>query len=353
MASSSWTIGLSGNWTTGANWSGGEPNSSIDAIINAYGTYTVTLATAAAANSLTLDDSGATLSETATGSLDMTGDLVIDAGRATLRGANTIGGVTLVSGILETANSGALGTGTFTFSGGELLGLSNESFTNQLAMTGDVTFAAADGKTLNQNATSWTFDASDPGSITFGRGGNDGTIVWHTISGTITNPGNVTVEIADGTVQAGDDTWAFLVDNAAMTQIDAGATLDMAGYGGDVDNLQGAGRIINSGGAATLSVIGGGTFSGVVSGAIALDLSSGALTLTGAQTYTGGTEIDSGATLQLGAGGTTGAISGDIEDDGTLIYDHSDALTIAAAISGTGNVVYEGATGGTNHRGDG
>src|ERR1700679_1119104 len=116
MASSSWTIGLSGNWTTGANWSGGEPNSSIDAIINAYGTYTVTLATAAAAHSLTLEDSVATLSGTATGSLDMPGDLVIDAGRATLRGANTIGGVTLVSGILQTMKRGALGTATFTFS---------------------------------------------------------------------------------------------------------------------------------------------------------------------------------------------------------------------------------------------
>jgi autotransporter-associated beta strand protein len=351
MASSSWTIGLSGNWTTGANWSGGEPNSSIDAIIGAFGTYTVTLSTAADANSLILDDSGATLSETATGSLDMTDGLFIDDGRAILRGANTIGdGVTLISGIVETANNGALGTGTFTFSGGELLGLSNESFTNTLTMTGDIAFAAAHGKTLNQDSTSWSFDASDPGSITFGRGGNDGMIVWHTVSGTVTNPAGLTVEIADGTVQGGDIEWGFLFGEAAKTQIDAGATLDVAGYNGVVDNLQGAGKIIDSGGAATFEVIGGGTFSGIVSGAIALDVNSGTLTLTGAQTYTSGTEIDSGATLQLGAGGTTGSISGDIEDDGTLIYDRSDALTIAAAISGAGSVVYEGAPGVTINR---
>jgi outer membrane autotransporter protein len=64
----------------------------------------------------------------------------------------------------------------------------------------------------------------------------------------------------------------------------------------------------------------------------------GTTMLTANSTYTGGTTIADG-TLQLGNGGTTGSINGDIADDGTLAFDRSDAaLTLAGVISGTGAV---------------
>ncbi len=64
----------------------------------------------------------------------------------------------------------------------------------------------------------------------------------------------------------------------------------------------------------------------------------GALILTGSNTYTGGTTIATG-TLQLGNGGTTGSILGDVANDGTLAFNRTDEVTFDGIISGTGNVV--------------
>ena len=59
--------------------------------------------------------------------------------------------------------------------------------------------------------------------------------------------------------------------------------------------------------------------------------------LTGANSYSGGTAIR-GGTLQIGAGGTSGSIGGDIENDGRLAFNRSDSVTFAGAISGLGAV---------------
>jgi outer membrane autotransporter protein len=63
----------------------------------------------------------------------------------------------------------------------------------------------------------------------------------------------------------------------------------------------------------------------------------GTLVLAQANTYTGGTTISNG-TLQLGEGGTSGSIMGDVANNGTLIFDRSDTSTFAGAISGAGAV---------------
>ena len=64
---------------------------------------------------------------------------------------------------------------------------------------------------------------------------------------------------------------------------------------------------------------------------------SGTLILNGANDYLGGTAISAG-TLQLGNGGATGGILGNVLDNGTLAFDRSDAVTFAGAISGVGAV---------------
>ena len=63
----------------------------------------------------------------------------------------------------------------------------------------------------------------------------------------------------------------------------------------------------------------------------------GTLTLTGANVYGGGTTIASGI-LQLGIGGTSGSILGNVANSGVLAFNRSDAVTFGGTVSGTGGV---------------
>ncbi|MNV15305.1 Antigen 43 precursor [compost metagenome] len=66
-------------------------------------------------------------------------------------------------------------------------------------------------------------------------------------------------------------------------------------------------------------------------------LGKGTLTLTADSQATGGTTIDGGV-LQLGNGGTTGTVLGDIEDNTGLAVNRSNTLTLDGDISGKGEV---------------
>ena len=77
------------------------------------------------------------------------------------------------------------------------------------------------------------------------------------------------------------------------------------------------------------------------SGGSLVKVGTGTLTLSGTNTYTGGTTI-SGGTLQLGNGGTSGSVVGNIVDDGVLAISRSDLITLAGVISGTGSLTQLG-----------
>jgi fibronectin-binding autotransporter adhesin len=64
---------------------------------------------------------------------------------------------------------------------------------------------------------------------------------------------------------------------------------------------------------------------------------SGTLTLTGENTYLGDTIIGLG-TLQLGDGGTSGSILGDVSNSGVLAFNRSDDVIFGGTIAGTGGV---------------
>jgi autotransporter-associated beta strand protein len=111
------------------------------------------------------------------------------------------------------------------------------------------------------------------------------------------------------------------------------------------NNLLGTQAIANNGADTTPIIYDGNspqTLSGAISGPISLTVKSGTLTLSRANIYTGGTTI-SGATLQVGAGGTSGTVgSGNVTNNGQLVFNRSDNVTFTNPISGGGSVVQNG-----------
>src|SRR6185437_7971957 len=81
-------------------------------------------------------------------------------------------------------------------------------------------------------------------------------------------------------------------------------------------------------------VLADGGFAGGTGGG--LTIAAGSETLTGTNTFTGLTTINTGAALQLGAGGGTGSVAGDIVDNGTLNLDRDNLFVVSQSISGTG-----------------
>jgi fibronectin-binding autotransporter adhesin len=305
MAAINWENPVNGDWEVAADWSTGTlPGSGDDVTISAPGPYIVTVGTSITisgfplhlivfpeANSLTFNAPEAALQEN-TGKLTVAGDLDVESGFASLNEANSIGGVGVTGGTLAFGNGGALGTGTVTMSGGELLATANETLSNPLNLSGTLTIAAAQGKTLIENASSISGQGS---TLVFGSLGEDGVVVWDASVAPGVSVAGVFVDA--GTLKVGNSGLNNLLNlTGAPVFVDAGATLDLGGNPMTFP-LQGEGAVIDSGAATTLTLAGA-NFSGSISGPLSL-VAGGTDVLSGANTYTGATTIKPGGTLQL------------------------------------------------------
>jgi len=152
-----------------------------------------------------------------------------------------------------------------------------------------------------------------------------------TFSGTITGSGQFSV--ADSTlILTGANTYTggTFVANATF----------QLGNGGTAGSV--VGNIGSNGGLVVFNRSDAVTFSGVISGTGAvMQQGPGTLILTADNSYTGGTTIAAG-TLQLGNGGTTGSVAGNITDNAALVFNRSGAVSFGGVISGTGSLTQAG-----------
>lgn len=169
-----------------------------------------------------------------------------------------------------------------------------------------------------------------------------GNSTWNTSSANWTSPTVWT--------NANVDSAIFNASGAGTITMNTGVTVramrfDVAGYtlsGGATITLTngGSGSLgvgeIQANADVTIDTSLGGTTGLVKTG-------SGTLILTRTNPYTGGTTISAG-TLQVGNGGTTGVINGDIANNGTLIVNRGTggSFNYTGVISGSGNFIKRG-----------
>ncbi|MDH7795530.1 MULTISPECIES: autotransporter-associated beta strand repeat-containing protein [unclassified Beijerinckia] len=247
---------------------------------------------------------------------------------------NFSAGARINEGTLQVTADHALGLGTITLNGGTLQAGANVDVSN---LTIDL---AAPVSTIDTNGFTLTYggiiqDAA-PGSVLVKTGA--GTLLLTGTQNTFANA------IVNQGVLRGGATNAFS-PNSAISLVTTG-TLDVGGFNQKIGSLTGdsTGVVTNSGPTNATLTTGNATsttFAGILQdGAATLALTktgTGVFTLTGANTYTGGTTIALG-TLQIGDGGTSGSITGDVTNNGTLAFNRSDVVTFAGVVSGSGNL---------------
>lgn len=319
---------------------------------NLSGTAQAQIIANSAGNSLTTNitaDSiyAGTLREGASGTLAFT-----KAGPAmlTLTGDNMYsGGTTISSGTLQLGNGGTLGSlaGNVVNNGALAFNRSNALFFDgSISGSGSVSQRGSGTTTLTADNTYAGGTTIDAGTLQLGNGGTSGSIV-----GDVVNDGALTINRSDAVtlpgvisgsgrlVQAGAGTTILTADNTytGATTINAG-TLQL-GNGGVLGSV--VGNIVNNSNLvfdrANLY-----TFAGLISGGGAVEQRGGGTTVfTADNTYSGGTTISAG-TLQLGDGGTSGNVAGNIVNNGALAVNHSNDMFFLTPITGSGALVQRG-----------
>ncbi|MEJ1127102.1 autotransporter domain-containing protein [Variovorax sp. CCNWLW225] len=265
-------------------------------------------------------------------------------------GIDEIGGNTTIT------TSGAL-TGDVLLGGGtDTLNIAGGSIAGNL--TGD----GADALNFNLGTNSFihgaAFAITGMNSVTMNSGNAQ---IDSTVSGNTqltVNGGTMVLTGANSytgstTIGAGTLALAGAGSVATSSQVIADGTFDISGVsaaGTSVQRLSGSGAVTLGGKALTLTAAAD-TFSGAIAGTGSFALAGGAQVLTGTNTYTGGTAISTASTLQLGSGGTSGSIAGNVVNDGTFVFNRANRLDLGGDISGSGAIRQVG-TGMTNLTGN-
>ena len=172
------------------------------------------------------------------------------------------------------------------------------------------------------------------GTVSGGNGTWDNTTTnWTVANGSSNSAWNQGFAVFEGT--AGTVTLGANVTMAGLQFVTTGYLITTTN-GSTITAATGTILEANSGVSGTIGV-------GIVGAGDVTVNGPGTVILTAANTYTGGTTINSGGILQLGNGGSSGSINGPTTDNGQLSLDRSDAgLILSGVISGTGTLVQIG-----------
>jgi fibronectin-binding autotransporter adhesin len=280
-----------------------------------------------------------------------TGAIDTDAG-TTLTLTNTVAGA---GGLIKWGDGTLLLTGTNSWSGGTLVSAGTLRAGSAGALPTMTDWVLTGGRLdLNGYDLSMRLLAGSGGEIALGSA--DLTVDQTEDSlyaGTITGSGRLLKEGAGTLLLTGTSSYAGgTVIRDGTLAIVADANL---GAAGSAIAFDGGGRLatyadITSGRSVTLS--GSGTIEtyagtslilgGAISGSGSLVKEGwGTLTLTGSASHGGGTVIAAGM-LQIGNGGTTGDLSGNVVNDAVLSFNRSNDYSFSGVISGSGVVVQSG-----------
>lgn len=246
-------------------------------------------------------------------------DRLADGGQASSIGQSSSAAANLVIGSGATLRYTGTGDSTdrlFTLSTGSSVIESSGTGAIVFSNTGSAAYAGSGNRTLGLGGSNTGLNIMG-GSIINGAGGittvakNDGG-TW-ALTGNNTYTGNTVIN--DGILQIGAGGTTGSVASSSI--IVAGGTLAFARTDSLVlgSTISGAGNVVQQG--------------------------AGTTALTAANTYTGGTRIIAG-TLQLGDGGASGSLLGNVSNDGTFAFNRSDAYTFAGLVSGSGGLLQRG-----------
>jgi hypothetical protein len=329
-----WNSGVSDNWTNGSDWSTGSPPSSSDtATIAAAGTYTVTINSSVAANSLTIDDAGATVADTNGGTLAIGSSLAITAGTFVLGPGSTLSGGTVSLG----------NAGVFVAEGGTLSGVTFEGLLDLSAAgatlygMGNLTFEGTGGTgagSINLTGNGAAFLYSGSGTL------NDATVNIGSATGSYLDGSGGTLILGTGTtlVQAGT---AYLGgDESGETFVNLGTitAATAAGYFGvDGPGLANAGTIaVSNGDTFDMSSLASFTNTGTMS----VTGTGTVMSFGGAWTNSGSLLVSSFALLNLGGTFSTQSLSGIAVSTGALLNITGDLTnTSATLVVGSGSAL--------------
>jgi outer membrane autotransporter protein len=385
-------LSLSGSGSI-ANSSGVVDNGTFDITAAGLGTPIKTLSgtgtVVLANNLLTLTAANSTFAGTFTGG--PSSGIVVAAGSLGLAGDNTFSGEISIAtnAQISVLGGGSIANSRFILDNGVLgfFGTTPQVLSALIQGTGELDLEDHQDITLPVQVTLGSINVSGQSLLTITNDGVDSNInlsnstlrfvsngfvlVAGQISGDSSSP--VYVQGSGTTGFSGVNTYAgptYIADGSTLLGVvtntfDANSdysmqgpdsSLDLSGHNQVVRSLTGQGTVLLGAGVLTLGGVAG-SFDGVITGigGIVVAPRQGdtagqyAVTLTGENTYTGTTSIEPGATLQIGAGGTSGSVLGDIQfidpgstPGGRVAFNRSDTHIYGGTVSGPGTLLQSG-----------